>query len=897
MFSNEEEFEKKIKPKLKGQTENLEVNPKQFEILLYSLRICLKTTYHNNPKDFLYSHIILNNEEKIKENCLPGNNLINDHKVICFYEIEKHLKSKADNVGAYVCSCGEYYEIPPCGFPVKDEQETLCPNCKLKIGYAPKPERIPGKHGMVIREGHYRIFKNQKQKKEQMEYHKNTDKNIPNMLLDDYKTKVIDPIIKHSIFGINQVTKIRFEQNIHKIRNLSTIGYRLLNFILYSHLFFSNCLGYIDDENMNKYTCEGLSCIEMMEIDWDLLKDALQSKGIKVIQIFMNLIFDKICKKLQNCKQIKSLEGIEKFEDEIEKLLEESYKEYEEYSKKYLELNKEALQIDKYNMKSLMLENNDVNDYNENKYPFYRLFLMTTYPTKENFIKELKKVPNYERKYPLLNSYLLVDIKEKELIKYLPVFNKFTNFMIDNYSYKISREEASHILIKDEENYKNNQSGFKDMFNKFKNIWKVMKPYATRYGCKDDMPPIDLDENYSLAYFLIDNGEWCKGMYIAAAYQKFIDWQNSFLDGLIEPLRQNGILHHFVKNLEKKIDVQNAKNNEILNFDEINESFMEILFENSKRNIFMDDNKINYSNYKQFVYDFESIEKIVGEILLPEKVKFNENLKFITYCFEGFRGNKSCLMTDFEGKYKSIPLRIQKKQIIYDIVKDDLENPNKKLIKILFSIQLLIYYLTQEKESEDEIKIIIKNLPENVILSKECIEFFEKQELKVEELSNVYSYIELLCFRPIIYNLNENYKREIDPKISDNIKSLFEEHKLEIITKIDLASACRKLISRYLVGVRYDTDIYEKNLLVLYLDKEDLWSKETCKKKDLLEKDLDNLSKYELTIDQCYELYKLLGGDENKVLEGIIIKKDEDEEFEEKKIIKTTRKRNKKQVF
>ena len=79
-----------------------------------------------------------------------------------------------------------------------------------------------------------------------------------------------------------------------------------------------------------------------------------------------------------------------------------------------------------------------------------------------------------------------------------------------------------------------------------------MKPYATKYECKDDMPQIDLDENKSLAHFLIDNEEWCKGMYIAAAYQKFIDWQNSFLDGLIEPLRQNGILHHFVKNMEKK---------------------------------------------------------------------------------------------------------------------------------------------------------------------------------------------------------------------------------------------------------------------------------------------------------------------------------------------------------
>ena len=470
------------------------------------------------------------------------------------------------------------------------------------------------------------------------------------------------------------------------------------------------------------------------------------------------------------------------------------------------------------------------------------------------------------------------------LIKYLPDFNEFTNFMIDNYSYKVSRDEASNKLIKDEENYKNNQFGFKDMFNKFKNIWKKMKPYATKYECKDDMPQIDLDENKSLAHFLIDNEEWCKGMYIAAAYQKFIDWQNSFLDGLIEPLRLNGILHHFVKDLEKKIDIQNAKKNEVLNFDKINESFIEIIFENSKRNIFMEDNKINYLNYKQFVYDFESIEKMLGEILLPGKVKFNENLKFVTYCFEGFRGNKSSLMTNFEEKYnKSKPLSNEKKTIIYNTIKDNLENKNNELTKILFSIQLLIYYLTQEKKSEDdEIKVLIANLPEYVILSKECKEFFEKQELKVEELSNVYSYIELLCFKPIINNLKKNYKKEIDIQKSDSIKNLFEENKLKHITKIDLASACRKLISRYLVGVRDDTDINENNLLVLHLDREELWSKETWKKKDLLEKDLDSLSKYELTIDQCYELYELLGGDESKALEGINIniEKEKDENNE-----------------
>ena len=80
----------------------------------------------------------------------------------------------------------------------------------------------------------------------------------------------------------------------------------------------------------------------------------------------------------------------------------------------------------------------------------------------------------------------------------------------------------------------------------------------------------------SLAYFLNDNGEIGKGMYIAAAYQNFIDWQNQFLDGVIEPLKQNGILHHFVKNMEKTIDVQKAKKNEALNFDKLDAIFMDV---------------------------------------------------------------------------------------------------------------------------------------------------------------------------------------------------------------------------------------------------------------------------------------------------------------------------------
>ena len=42
-------------------------------------------------------------------------------------------------------------------------------------------------------------------------------------------------------------------------------------------------------------------------------------------------------------------------------------------------------------MKSLMLENNEIQSYDEENYPFYKFFMMTTYPSKDLFINELQK--------------------------------------------------------------------------------------------------------------------------------------------------------------------------------------------------------------------------------------------------------------------------------------------------------------------------------------------------------------------------------------------------------------------------------------------------------------------------------------------------------------------------
>ena len=891
---------------------NKKISPKILEILLYSLRFCINSTDKNNKEKYLYSEIFSEEyNQVINNNCIPGNNLINNIYVNNFKKIENYLKTQPSYMGVYVCSCGLCYIKESSGFNLQPEKEKknveyFCKNCNKKIGYVLAPKEVSNAiYQMVLREGHYRIFKDEEQINYEMKFYGENFKNIQPILLEDYKNKIIQPILEQYKFGINIIPRINYEESNLTVRNLSQIGFRLLNFILYSHLFFSNCLGYISDKDLRtKYLCNRMTCIEMIIVNWDLLKDNLQSKYGIIIQIFMNLIYGELSKKIKNCKFIKTNEEREKFENEIEAIIQNTIDNYENNSKQYIDLNINELAINKHKMKSLLLENLDVNIYKEDLYPFYRYFFMTTYPSEGKLAQELKKIPEYENKYPLLSSYLnIIQTKinnegniirnedyykpqKVELMKYLPEFNDFSNLMIDIYSYKISRKEASTMYLNREDMYINNEAGFKDLCDNFIKIWEEIGPYAIEYD-NQVLNEVKYKADMTLDNFLNDieskeKGKE-KGMYIASAYQNFITWQNSFLDKIIEPLKNNPFLNHFAKNIEKKIDVQKAKKAETLNFDEVNEEFSIQLFSNCKRDIFIDDNKINYINYKKLVYDFDFLEKYLGRELLINKTRFNDykKLKYVTYCFEAFKENKNSILVEFKKYYvKQKTLDTNYKQKIYDYLAESLIDYNEGFQKILFSIQLLIYYLSQEnKNPKDEIFVIIKDLPFYINISNEAKNFFEKLEIKVEELLEVYLFIELITFNSIINNLNEKYKKIIDNNIIKDIILLFEQNQFKIIKKYDLYTACRKIISRYLINNVEDIDGNENNLLELYLDREELWKKEIWDKNDLLNNDLNLLKTFKLTIGQCYELYMLLKDKEDIDLKGIELKKD----FENKK--------------
>ena len=191
------------------------------------------------------------------------------------------------------------------------------------------------------------------------------------------------------------------------------------------------------------------------------------------------------------------------------------------------------------------------------------------------------------------------------------------------------------------------------------------------------MPVLEISKNSPLSDFLVDNGELYHGMYISAIYDKFIEWQNSILNNIINNNSQNGLLNTYLNLFSRKVYIQEAQENEVLsskkyNNDQICEN---ILLKNIYRNCFerkKDSNhfKINYSNYDKNKYDFNEMEIELGKILLLDKKFFitkedNSNyLKFIIYRYEGFRNNNSSIIIDFKLKYKERKLNKEEKDEI-----------------------------------------------------------------------------------------------------------------------------------------------------------------------------------------------------------------------------------------
>ena len=872
-------YKNNTKPKISGKTGI--INHDIFESLLYGFRFCVNSlnfkSEKNNENILLFPSMLSENSlDAIENSFIPGiDDDDNDLRFENLKFIEEHLNKYSPIYGCYVCSCGAYYQINPPGFPCPT-RDILCPYCSNKIegGLKKIKDDETINHGMVMKLGHYRIFKNKEEKTLELNRHRDLYKNISIMIYEDYLKEVVLPLTQKKKVGFNAIENYLFEKEDKNVRKLSNIGYRLLNFIAYSHLFFSYCLGNLSKKNLDECLINNCNILKIIEIDWHLLKKALKQKNINSIQIFINMIFKDLIKLLKNYKITQDYKERENFETQVEKLISKYLLKYPEYSKKYQEENIK-LDLDPSNLKNLVTEMIPPNSeyFSEKEYQMFKYFIYTRYKNEDDIYN---KIGNKEC-YPLINQLLMNSSNIKKL-KYLPAFNEFTNYMVNYYSFKISRKEARTISLVNEEIIKEKE--FNKKYKNFIEAWDNIKSEAIIYKCRELKKIKEgFSKNDKIINFLNDDDELDSGMYLASACQNFIKWQNEFLQPIIEANLNNGILHKYVSDISKKIPIQEAKPEQILLIEEKFKKngknfvdFNDVIYAFSQRNIFGDDGKINYLNYNNFEYDYDKIEEILGKIILPGIRLFEgeDKLNFIIYKGEGFRGQNSDIISKFYSLYPQIDLDIKEKQQVINYISDMNKNKKSYDFKNFFaSLQKLLYYLTKKfiVKKEETIYNILNNYSENLKLSNDCENFFNNdgKNFTLNKMMNIFFIFEHLCFKDSSLSLSPLYKMKISKEIKAKIiKNLLnKKDSNDKITVKDLAAATRRLISRYLTGNISDID--EKRDLVYELTREELWEENIKKINDFEELLFEKMKDIKLVVGQAYEFYNMIGDEDRKI--------------------------------
>ena len=682
--------------------------------------------------------------------------------------------------------------------------------------------------------------------------------------------------------GFHSVDKYFFEKQDKKIRKLSNIGYRLLNFISYCHLFYSFCLDNITLEKFKKCLIKDCDILQIIQIDWNLLKEALQRNNVNSIQIFLNLIFKDLSKLMKEYKLAKNNIDRENFEVKVEELINQNINKYNEYYEKYMEENQKQSAIGINSLKTYVTEliHPSSDKYSEEQYPLFKYFNYTKYKNKDDMMKRIGD----KNKYPLLRQ-LSENNQDIQNLDYLPAFNEFTNYMVNYYNFKISRKEAKDRSLEKEKIV--NNEGFNKKFNGFVNAWEHIKLNVTKYQCRVDM---DVKQGFKksdkLINFLTDDMELYHGIYLAAACEYFIRLQNTFLKNIVDANAYNGILHNYVSNISKIIPIQEAKKKQILLIKESFQKsknyndFNDIIYSFSGRNIFEENGKINYSNYNSFEYDYDNMEEELGKIILPGVCLFDseDKLNFMTYWGEGFRGGNSELISRFYLKYKQIDLNKDEKNIVIEYIsnmnKEQIAQDNKNYdFKDFFgSIQMLLFYLTEKVviKGEEIIVNIIKESPDYLKLSNDCKNFFENegQNFTVNKMMNLFFFFEHLCFEDLAETLQPEYKAKIPEKTKELIIEKLLKNKIldDVITVKSLGAATRRLISRYLVGKIQITDINENRDLSQYLSKEEFWEEKIGKLENLMDLVIEKIYEFKLTVGQAYEFYNIIGEEDRNAL-------------------------------
>ena len=437
----------------------------------------------------------------------------------------------------------------------------------------------------------------------------------------------------------------------------------------------------------------------------------------------------------------------------------------------------------------------------------------------EDFKNNFNHYEKNKNSFPIIDNILNNNSNIKYL-QYIPKINELCNYMIDYCSYKFTRDEAQKLNIFEEINDKD------ELIFEFIKIYEELRPLVTNYenhnfdNNKGDKYFKYLKKNEYLANFCLDIGEFNYGMVLVSIYKKLIEYQNSFINQI---LNSNNECHKKCKDLFiKEIKIQNCSEKNIIVLPSKEELLQKYILKN-----------INNNKNEIIQYHFNLIEEELASNILTNKKKFvfnNENcLRYVVYKYEGFTGNKSFIIKDYNEIYERKSLNDKEKKLIIEYIKKNKENDTKKIIDFWSFLQKLINIILEKQYPSYTLitKVIEENNKDNNldILN----ELFGEKTTKIEELFTVNSimsiflFFELFCWEKIKENITPYYLKNINDNIKKKIDKFFENSNNKIITKVNLSTAIRRFVSRYLAGKNVINRINENNNFIYYIFNEELW--------------------------------------------------------------------------
>ena len=921
-------------PKKYEEIKKYGINSSNIESLLYGYRYCLNCVSEipdddNGKENLIYASLYDRNKiSYLIEKCYPGSNPEDEPKYQLLNQIINHFKEKP-NDGCYVCLCEKgYYHSVLTGFPGDNEKDMPCPNCKQPIGAIYEEGEFGKECKIINRKGYMRIFKDKDDIEKTKENNNKKIQQINYMTIEEFKNEYIYPLYKEDK-GLHRIKENYFKKDDKMVRNLSQISYRLLNYILYSHLFFAKLYTGVS-ENFDRYLPEKMNWGETLNECWILLKNELSKKDINFIEIFMNFTFKDLYNKINGEECIDDYDSLIDFEDKLEELIQKKIKISQDECKKYKESINEKSK-DKNSFVSMLTEKYDSTNYDKEKYPNYDNFYYTDYLDEENISKLLNHKD--KDKYLILNRYLEYAEAEKRnenkkkkedndfySLDNLNTFISVINLFNEKYSHLISRDFASSKILEDDELYRGNTKlidKFIKYFNKLKesenkkNKEKVDndKKKANKHKKEkkkddkkdddkknkdkknDDKDVLKLSVKNHLTDFLLDpETEYGKAYKIIL--QKFIERQNMELTDLLDKKIISGKLDI---NSSNKINIQQIKEDEIFTFNIPEKfSFINETSNSSYRKII--DNK-NYEIYNKYEIDFDSIEERMTNLLLKNKKLLKDDIIEFSYNNELFTNEISNEITTFKENYNIEEITDDDKAIIYKYI--DTVAGNKDLFKkIIEDFMTLIKYLINRKEENVMISEIISKIENNV--SQEFSQIFDKKNyLTVYKTPGIFD-----CFLKLVFNdikeeieeYNLEFKdKEKEQKLKDELDNYFETNEEKdddnnndenknnkIINKDNLSSALKWFMAIVLFGENDKENKIKSNKknIVTYLNAPDLWDREIYKQLPQLVEDLNGLKTFNIQINRIVWFYDYLSEEEDndnyiKNIEEYIKKKEQ----------------------